>query len=178
MLILAISLPTRVEFSDSMNELIADLHRQFSQLHRESRELNRAVPPELLYYRPSIGSNSPPALSCGEQILRSAAVVEQTFGGITTNLWDDPFEWTLPETLSTPAKVSDYLNEVEATRKRGFELFESDEDLLKEIMAPAGATQLLPLMLDTLVRARHYLESAKATFDLVRAEDPKLITEP
>jgi hypothetical protein len=178
MLILSISLPTPVEFSDSMNKLIADLHRQFSQLHRELRELIRAVPPELLYYRPSIESNSPPAQSCGEQILRSAAVVEQTFGGITTNLWDDPFEWTLPETLSTPAKVSDYLNEVEATRKRGFELFQSDDDLLKEIMAPSGATQLLPLMLDTLVRARHYLGSAKATFDLVRAEDPKLITEP
>ena len=177
MLILSISLPTPVEFSDSMNKLIADLHRQFSQLHQESRELIRAIPPELLYYRPRGRSNSPPAQSCGEQILRSAAVVEQTFGGITTNLWDDPFEWTLPETLSTPEKVSDYLNEVEATRKRGFELFQSDDDLLKEIMAPAGATQLQPLLLDTLVRARHYLGSAKATFDLVRAEEPKLITD-
>ena len=39
--------------------------------------------------------------SCGEYILRSAAAVEQTFGGITTRLWDDPFEWTLPEALST-----------------------------------------------------------------------------
>ena len=177
MLILSISLPTPVEFSDSMNKLIADLHRQFSQLHLESRELIRAIPPELLYLRPRGRSLSPAAHSCGEQILRSAAVVEQTFGGITTNLWDDPFEWTLPETLSTPEKVSDYLDEVEATRKRGFELFQSDDDLLKEIMAPAGATQLQPLLLDTLVRARHYLGSAKATFDLVRAEEPKSITD-
>jgi hypothetical protein len=174
MLILSISLPTSVEFSDSMNKLIADLHRQFSQLHHESCELIRAIPPGLLYRRPRGRSLSPAVQSCGEQILRSAAVVEQTFGGITTNLWDDPFEWTLPETLSTPEKVSDYLDEVEATRKRGFELFESDDDLLKEIMAPAGATQLQPLLLDTLVRARHYLGSAKATFDLVRAEEPKI----
>ena len=29
----------------------------------------------------------------------SAGTIEQTFGGITANLWDDPFEWTLPETL-------------------------------------------------------------------------------
>jgi len=150
-----------------MDKLIADLDRQFSRLHQESRELIRAISPGLLYYRPSNGLNSPPAQSCGEQVLRSAAVVEQTFGGLTTNLWDDPFEWTLPETLSTPEKVSDYLREVEATRKRGFELFQSDDDLAREIMAPAGATQLQPLLLDTLVRARHYLGSAKATFDLV-----------
>src|SRR6267378_716303 len=133
-----------------MNKLIADLDGQFSQLHQELRELVHAIPPELLYYRFPNGSNSSPAQSFGEQILRSAAVVEQTFGGITTNLWDDPFEWTLPETLSTPEKVADYLDEVEATRKRGFELFQSDDDLLREIMAPAGATQLRPLLLDTL----------------------------
>ncbi len=157
-----------------MDKLIADLDRQFSQLHHESRELIRAISPGLLYYR---SSNSTPAQSCGEQVLRSAAVVEQTFGGLTTNLWDDPFEWTLPETLSTPEKVSDYLREVEATRKRGFELFQSDDDLAREIMAPAGATQLQPLLLDTLVRARHYLGSAKATFDLVRAEESKLIRD-
>ena len=157
-----------------MDKLIADLDRQFSQLHQESRELIRAISPGLLYYR---ASNSTPAQSCGEQVLRSAAVVEQTFGGLTTNLWDDPFEWTLPETLSTPEKVSDYLREVEATRKRGFELFQSDDDLAREIMAPAGATQLQPLLLDTLVRARHYLGSAKATFDLVRAEESKLIRD-
>ena len=161
-----------------MNKLIADLRRQFSQLHQESCDLLRAIPADLLYYRPPNGVNSPPANSCGEQILRSAAVVEQAFGGIATNLWDDPFEWTLPENLSTPEKVSDYLDEVEATRKRGFDLFQSDNDLLKEIMAPAGATQLWPLMLDTLERARHYLECAKATFDLARAEEPKLISEP
>ena len=160
-----------------MGKLIADLDRQFSQLHQESRELVHAIPPERLYYRSPHETNSPPAQSCGEQILRSAAVVEQTFGGITTNLWDDPFEWTLPETLSTPEKVADYLDEVEATRKRGFELFQSNDDLLREIMAPAGATRLQPLLLDTLARARHYLGSAQATFDLVRAEEPKLNTD-
>ncbi len=73
--------------------------------------------------------------------------------------------------MSTPEKVSDYLDEVEATRKRGFELFQSDDDLLKEIMAPAGATHLQPLLLDTLGRARHYLGSARATFNLIRSEN-------
>ena len=160
-----------------MNKLIAELDRQFLQLHQEARELIHAISSELLYSRPPSRSNSSPAQSCGEQILRSAAAVEQTFGGLTTNLWDDPFEWTLPETLSTPEKVSDYLNEVEATRKRGFELFKSDADLLRKIMAPTGETKLQPLLLDTLVRARHYLGSARATFESLRAEGPKLITD-
>jgi hypothetical protein len=97
-------------------------------------------------------------------------VVEQTFGGITTNLWDDPFEWTLPETLPTAKEVISYLDEVEVTRKRGFELFKSDEDLLKEVMAPSGRTQLLPLLLDTLLRAAHHHGCAVATFNLLHAD--------
>src|SRR5713226_6682342 len=160
-----------------MDKLISCLDRQFTELHRAHRGLIGAISPELLYKQPPGGSSLFPTRSCGEYVLRSAAAVEQTFGGVTTNLWDDPFEWTLPEILSTPEKVSDYLDEVEATRKRGFELFQSDDDLLKEIMAPTGATHLQPLLLDTLVRARHYLGSAKATFKLIRAEAPKLSTD-
>jgi len=148
-----------------MNKLIEGLDRQFAQLHSSSRELIRTVSPDLLYREPPSESGFP--YSFGEHLLRSAATVEQTFGGITANLWDDPFEWTLPETLSTPEKVAGYLDEVEVTRKHGFELFKSDDDLLKEILSPAGETQLLPLLLDTLVRAVHYQGRAFATFDIV-----------
>ena len=154
-----------------MDKSIAALDRQFAQLHQDSLELIQATLPAQLYYRPLSGSNSPQLPSCGEQILRSAATVEQTFGGITANLWDDPFEWTLPESLSTPEKVFSYLEEVEATRKRGFALFKTDADLVKEIMAPSGKTQLLPLLLDTLVRAAHYLGSARATLELLRTKE-------
>jgi len=160
-----------------MNKLIAALDRQFAQLHQESLELIQAASPEQLYYRPLCGSNSFALHSCGEQILRSVGTVEQTFGGITANLWDNPFEWTLPESLSTPEKIFRYLEEVEATRKRGFELFRGEADLVKEIMAPSGKTQLLPLLLDTLVRAAHYLGSARATFELLRAKESTLITD-
>src|SRR5258708_20549061 len=45
-------LPTPVEFSNSMGRLITDLHRQFSQLHQESRALSLAIPPELPHYPP------------------------------------------------------------------------------------------------------------------------------
>src|SRR5438094_2648276 len=155
-----------------MNKLIECLEREFVQLHRGSRELIGRVSPELLYRKPPSRSNV--RLSAGEHILRSAASVEQTFGGITANLWDDPFEWTLPETLSTPEKVAGYLVEVEVTRRHGFELFKSDDDLLKEILAPAGETQLLPLLLDTLVRAVHYQGRAFATLDSVRGQSSEV----
>ncbi|OLD28141.1 MAG: hypothetical protein AUJ04_02170 [Acidobacteria bacterium 13_1_40CM_3_55_6] len=151
-----------------MNKLIECLDREFVQLHRGSRELIGRVSPELLYRKPPSRSNV--RLSAGEHILRSAASVEQTFGGITSNLWDDPFEWTLPETLPTPNKVARYLDEVDATRKHGFELFKSDADLLKEIMAPAGSTRILPLLLDTLVRAVHHQGRATAIFDILTAD--------
>src|SRR5437667_2112938 len=134
-----------------MDRLIADLDRQFSQLHQESRELIHAISSELLYYRPPGGRNSSPGQSCGEQILRSAAVVEQTFGGITANLWDDPFEWTLPEHLSTVERFNEYLEEVESMRRCAFASFAADSDLLKHVLVPAGHTQpLLVLLTETL----------------------------
>jgi hypothetical protein len=155
-----------------MNKFIEALDAQFARLHHDSHKLIQAIEPELLYHQPPGKSNCLPLHSSGEHLLRSAAVVEQTFGGITTNLWDDPFEWTLPETLPTPDRVSVYLDEVEATRRQGFLLFKTDKDLLKEIMAPSGYTQLLPLLLDTLARAAHHQGRAWATFEIVRASRP------
>jgi len=155
-----------------MNKLIECLDREFAQLHLGSCELIRGASTALLYRKPPGGFGS--RLSFAEHILRSAATVEQTFGGITANLWDDPFEWTLPEPLSTTEKVAGYLVEVEVTRAHGFELFKSDDDLLKGILAPAGETQLLPLLLDTLVRAVHYQGRAFATLDIVRGQSSEV----
>ena len=155
-----------------MDKFIESLDQQFAQLHRNAHKLIEAISPELLYHQPPGNPSSLPLHSCGECVLRSAAIVEQTFGGLTTNLWDDPFEWTLPETLSTTARVAGYLDEVEATRQRGFALFKTDADLLKEIMAPSGPTQLLPLLLDTLARAAHHQGRARATLEILRAERP------
>ena len=143
-----------------MDTFIRSLDEQFANLHRESCDLIERLSPEQLYRELPATADS-----CGEQVLRSAAIVEQTFGGLTANLWDDPFEWTLPETLSTSAKVIEYLNEVEATRREAFQLFRSDQDLSKEIMAPSGKTQLRPFLLDTLKRARHHQQRAIAALD-------------
>ena len=145
-----------------MNKSIDRLDAQFADLHTGSHELIARLSSELLYAKPD-GS----ADSCGEQVLRSAAVVEQGFGGLTANLWDDPFEWTLPETLNAPAKVLEYLDEVDATRRQAFRSFKSDDDLLKEIMTPAGRTQLRLFLLDTLRRARHHHQRAVTIYELL-----------
>ena len=150
-----------------MNKLISSLDAQFVRLHTRSASLIEALPGEKLYWQPRQSSGAFPVYSCGEHLLRSAAAVEQTFGGITTNLWDDPFEWTLPESLQTPASVAEYLNEVEATRRRGFSLFRKDEDLTKEFAAPSGEMRtLFALILETLDRAAHHQGRAFATFRL------------
>jgi len=133
-----------------MGHLTAWFDHEFLRLQLRWRELIQAIEPSKIYKRTSVHE-----LSLGEQIVRSAGAVEQTFGGITANLWDDPFEWTLPENLATREKLLEYLDEVEATRKRGFGLFKNDEDLLKEVMTPSGRMHLASLLLDTLVRARN-----------------------
>src|SRR3982751_6278383 len=140
--------------------IIETLERQFVQLHTRSCSLVTAHSPEVLY-RNLTTAGIRPAYSMGEYLLRSAAAVERTFGGITANLWDDPFEWTLPENLTTPERVLAYLDDVEATRRRGFESLENDEDLVKRLMAPSGITQLGSLLLDTIARARFELHRAQ-----------------
>ncbi|MCV4777710.1 hypothetical protein OFM21_33535, partial [Escherichia coli] len=71
-------------------------------------EMLDLLAPVELYLRPKNGSGTLLPLSTGEYLLRAAAAVEQTAGGITRRLWDDPFEWTLPEKLSTKELVAEY----------------------------------------------------------------------
>jgi hypothetical protein len=156
-----------------MNKFFLPLDAEFAKLHAASVALVRAAPAGKLYWQPREAGAPPyrPAYSCGEHLLRSAAAVEQTFGGITASLWDDPFEWTLPETLSTAALVEEYLCEAEATRRRGFALFTSDGDLAKEIATPSGEMRTLAaLLLETLARAAHHQGRAYATFRLFSDE--------
>ncbi len=152
-------------------KLISSLDEEFARLHRRARSLVEIIPADRLYWQPRPSSGAFPVYSCGEHILRSAASVEQTFGGINASLWDDPFEWTLPETLQTPASIMQYLTEVEATRREGFERFSCDGDLTKEIAAPSGQSVALgALLLETLSRASHHQGRAFAVFRLFSDE--------
>jgi hypothetical protein len=106
----------------------------------------------------------------GEYLLRSAATIEQTFGGITTRLWDDPFEWTLPEKLNSAVLIGEYLNEVSTTVERGFALQAGDEVLYREIPAPATIKPIATVLIETLSRAEHYQGRAFAVFQALSDE--------
>ena len=148
-----------------MKTLIESFERQFLLLDRRSREIVNKTPHEKLYWQPRERAGALfPVNSCGEYILRSAGAVEQTFGGMTARLWDDPFEWTLPEELSTGDLILNYLNEVEETRKRGFSLFRSDEDLRREMPAPEKLKTIFALLLETIARAENFQGRALAVF--------------
>ncbi|HUF03070.1 MAG TPA: hypothetical protein VMM38_02735 [Aridibacter sp.] len=96
--------------------------------------------------------------------LRSPAKVEQTFGGINAQLWDDPFEWTLPETMGSRERVMEYLDEVDEARASGFRRIASDADLAKVLRTPFGDTTLADLLVTTLCEAVGLAAAARAGF--------------
>ncbi|MCY7347319.1 MAG: hypothetical protein LH614_13980 [Pyrinomonadaceae bacterium] len=149
-----------------MNSQIEIFNRQFSSLNSRSNELLKLIPDERLFWKPRQLNKSFAMFSCGEYLLRSAGKIEQTFGGITTRLWDDPFEWTLPEELSTGTLIAEYLSEVEQTRSKGMTLFSSDEDLQKEMPAPEKLQTIFEILLETIARAEHFQGRAFAVFQM------------
>jgi len=154
-------------------DIIASLDREFARLHFRSTAIIENTPAALLYEVPALPVTSG-LQSIGESVLRSAAVIEQTFGGLTANLWDDPFEWTLPEQLSTPATVVAHLLEVEGTRQHAFTSFTEDSCLLKSIASPAdGLVPLIDLLLRTVLRASHYQAVALVTLKALSGISPE-----
>jgi hypothetical protein len=155
-----------------MDPILSAFDRQFLLINRRSRELLSKVGNEQLFEKPHEEANSITPSSIGEYILRSAAMVEKTFGGIMTRLWDDPFEWTLPEKLSDKSAIINYLDEVEETRRNGLEFFASDSDLTREIPAPEKLRTIHDILLDAIVTASHYQGRAFAVFQIL--SDSKL----
>ena len=147
-----------------MRNLLEIFERRFDKLNLKTLELLEKIPNEKLFWKPREIGQTMTMFSCGEYILRSAGAVEQTFGGITTRLWDDPFEWTLPEKLSNVKAIKEYLQEVETTRKKGFTFFTSDADLSKQMPAPENLKPIFEILLDTNSRAEHFLGRAFAIF--------------
>ena len=131
-------------------EIVQQFDQAFAKLIAGLKDLAGSVPPELL--------------------LRSAAVIEQTCGGLTANLWDDPFEWTLPETLSDVERIIEYLSEVDLARQRAFNSIRDDSALTKYISAPTGEQPLINLLLETLVKAGDYRGRAVASVKLFSSE--------
>jgi len=156
-------------------DIVTSLDREFSRLHQRSCALVSATAIDVMYALPEQtgSSNSRQLPAIGESILRGAAAIEQTFGGITANLWDDPFEWTLPEYLSTPAKIKEHLGEVEAIRQRAFTSFTDDACLLKHVAVPSGDTRpLIDLLLETLLNAASFQTQALVTLKILSGISP------
>lgn len=153
-----------------MKKILDSFDRQFFSLHTRSCEFVGRIPDDRLFWKPRELGRTFAMFSCGEYILRSAAAVEQTFGGITTKLWDDPFEWTLPEKLSTAGLVLEYLGEVEETRRKGLAFFRSDEELTREMPAPERLRPIHEILLDTITRADHFQGRAFSIFQMFSDE--------
>jgi hypothetical protein len=81
--------------------------QRFRLLHERSCQLLKLIDSADLFRKPRELERSN-----GDVLMRrvsssvSPARSEQTFGGITTRLWDDPFEWTLPEKALPPRSPS------------------------------------------------------------------------
>jgi hypothetical protein len=153
-----------------MKSQVEVFDHQFSLLHSHSNELLNLIPDGKLFWKPRKLNQTYQMFSCGEYLLRSAGKIEQTFGGITTRLWDDPFEWTLPEELSTVALMREYLAEVERTRLKGFALFKSDEDFRRELPAPEKLRTIFEILIETLARSEHFQGRAFAVFQMLSDE--------
>lgn len=138
-----------------MRRLSEELHREFEIIHLESRKvIDENEFSVLLRKHETLG------LSACELIVRGAAKVEQSCGGITTRLWDDPFEWTLEESFPDKNSVVIYLDEVAAVRKRAFDFIFTDADLAREVPAPEKLTTLFTVLVRSLISASKLLHLA------------------
>jgi len=155
-----------------MDSMLESFDRRFAEIHRRSLAVLGLIPQDDLFRKPRDAGHTMAMFSVGEYLLRSAAAVEQTCGGLTTRLWDDPFEWTLPEKLATKDNVLAYFEEVEVTRASAFAFLRSDSDLTKELPAPERLRTIFDLLLETVGRSEHYQGRAFAVFQMV--SDAKL----
>lgn len=153
-----------------MDPMLESFEKRFLLIHRRSVELLQKLSDADLFRKPRELERSMVMFSAGEYILRSAAAVEQTCGGITTRLWDDPFEWTLPEELSTSEKVRIYVEDVELGRASAFQFFKSDDELMKQIPGPTALRSIFDLLLETVASAEHYQGRAFAVFQMLSNE--------
>ncbi len=138
---------------DSIHKLDVEIVALLSRL----KGLVESVSADVLYRNLSDASQG----SIGEHVVKSAATLERAFGGLTSNLWDDPFEWTLPETLSTPDHILQYLIEVDSSRRRALATLVDDLALEKYIAVPSGdQVSIRSLLEETLDTARLFAERA------------------
>lgn len=155
-----------------MDPILAAYDEQFALIDSRSHGLVSLLDERQLYEKPAGVAGSMEPWSCGELVARSAGSIEKTFGGLSTRLWDDPYEWTLPEKLSTVASLQAYLEEVDLTRKKAMLLLSSDRELARMTPAPERLRSLAEILTETITLASHYQGRAFAVFRLVTGQRP------
>jgi hypothetical protein len=154
----------------SMRTLIESLDSHFAYIDSRQRILLEKIPDEKLFWTPISTGDTLITLSIGGAVLRSAAKIEQAFLGLTRRLWDDPFEWTLPEKLSSKAAIIEYLDEVTATRKGGLLFLTSDADLSRLLPAPEDLKPILRVLVESIAHAENFLGRGEAVFRLISGQ--------
>ncbi|MGD9589469.1 MAG: hypothetical protein AB7Q37_13730 [Pyrinomonadaceae bacterium] len=136
-----------------MTDLLEILAEQFDRLEKQWFELLDSLPDDRLFSVPVVGTMANGHMTPAALVIRSAARIEQAFGGVMVRLWDDPFEWTLPEQLATRDRVTGYLNEVGALRRKGLAMFRSDEELFQVVPAPEQLKHVAEVLFSALLEA-------------------------
>ena len=139
-----------------MRALIGSIEKEFDALEDRLCSLIEHTFDEMLFWKPVPDEKTLIELSIGGCVIRSAAMIEQVFLGITRRLWDDPFEWTLRESLPNREYLRGYINEVKKVTKEAFAHLKT-EDLPKRIYLPDGnPTTIGKLLLRTILHAVHH----------------------
>jgi len=154
-----------------MRTLIGSIDAHLADIDSRQRRLLERTPDEKLFWTPITTPDTMLTLSVGGSILRSAAKVEQVFLGLTRRLWDDPFEWTLPEKLSSKATILEYLDEVAAARKSGLAFLTSDSDLSRMLPAPEELKPVFQALLESIARAENFLGRGEAVVRQILKEN-------
>lgn len=150
--------------------MIDSFERAFLRIHTASMALLDQTEDRMLYEHPRRLPATFAMFSIGEYLLRSAATVEQTFGGIRTRLWDDPFEWTLPEQLDSCTKVAEYLQEVRLSALDGLSFLRDDKEVLASIPSPVEIRPIADILLEAIARSEHYQGRAYAVYQMLSDE--------
>ena len=150
---------------------------EFERIHQNLIEVLDIIPEEKLYWKPFESENFIRIYSCGELISHIGGIVEYAFNGITSNLWEEPFEWITREVLPTRSHIAGYLDEVARVRRMAFTDF-SDGDLPKRIYFPnAASTTLGEILVKTLSHASHHRGQVYAYVHLVTGVRLPVTTE-
>lgn len=152
--------------------ILRSLTREYKRLLTGSHTCLDTMPEAALYWRPALPHHDFSNRSSGESFIALAGGIEYVINGILSNYWDHPAEWTMRETLATPARLQQYLTDVISLTSK-FEATLTDDDLPKVIYLPTPRqTTIGTLLVERLALAAQHYGQALATWRAFLAAPP------